>query len=301
LKEILKRIAVATLPDSAVARLRRIYRNQMAPETVQVPTPSGESETKLEWEMMPNMDEVWQAPAGWSHQSIADRQIAGWDDFLAGLDSRRPIGVPTKMRPEENIDVTVHNAVMIFAYFLGRVRADSRSQTPSVLDWGGGIGQYYRYAKAFYPDVPWDFSVKEVAELAEAGRARNPGATFFSDDAMALSRRYDGVCASGSIMYDRDVHRLIGKLCYAAEHYLLVTRTPFLDVSDDFVVVQRPYRYGYMTEYAGWFLNRERFIRTVEGHGFVLDREFPLAERPYVPNAPEQCRYRGFLFRRRDA
>lgn len=39
-------------------------------------------------------------------------------------------------------------------------------------------------------------------------------------------------------------------------------------------------------------------VSFVTSRGFALEREFLLSERPYVPNAPEQCHYRGFLFRR---
>ena len=78
----------------------------------------------------------------------------------------------------------------------------------------------------------------------------------------------------------------------------MLTRLPIVEEHDDFVVIQRPHAYGYMTEYAGWFLNRRRLIDFVTGRGFVLDREFLVAERPHVPNAPEQAQYGGFLFRR---
>jgi hypothetical protein len=81
----------------------------------------------------------------------------------------------------------------------------------------------------------------------------------------------------------------------------MITRTPFLDTHDDFVVVQRPHLFGYTTEYPGWFLNRRRVIDFVTRRGLSLEREFLVSERPYVPNAPEQAQYRGFLFRRADA
>lgn len=290
-----KRLAVATLPTPVLHRLRRVYRAFTAEP---VPNAPPEARGKPEWEMMPNDDSVWNEPAGWSHQSIADRQKEGWPAFLWGLENGRPIGVPQNIPADQQIDVSVHNAVMIFAFLLGRVRSESERAAPSILDWGGGIGQYAQYAKAFFPKVPWDYHVKEVPELASAGRERNPGITFHSSDDAALARRYDAVFASGSIMYARDLYGLIGRLCDAVDRYLLVTRTPFVEEHDDFVVVQRPYRYGYMTEYAGWFLNRPKLIAFAKARGFELDREFPLAERPYVPNAPEQCRYRGLLLGR---
>jgi hypothetical protein len=68
-----------------------------------------------------------------------------------------------------------------------------------------------------------------------------------------------------------------------------------------FFVAPRPHSFGYMTEYPGWFLNRKRVVEFVTQHGLVLEREFLVDERPYVPNAPEQAQYRGLLFRRPEA
>ena len=62
-------------------------------------------------------------------------------------------------------------------------------------------------------------------------------------------------------------------------------------------MIQRPYACGYETEYQGWFLNRHEFITCAEELGLHLLREFLIDERPFVPNAPAQAAYRGFLFR----
>lgn len=297
---LLKSIARTVLPDPALRLLRDRYR-RLNPPTVKVIADDGSVSARLEWEMMPDTDATWRLGEGWSHASVVDKQTAGWPGFLEGLADARPLHVQIPDDPDQPVDVSVHNTLMIFLYLLGRVASEVRDGRPSVLDWGGGIGQYYRYAKAFYPAIDWDYVVREVPPLAAAGAERNPDAGFVSTDEAAFARRYSAVFASGAIMYARDLYGLTRRLCDAAERYLLVTRTPFVLKSDDFVVVQRPYRYGYDTEYAGWFINRDRFHRFVESHGFRLEREFPLAERPMVPNAPEQCRYRSYLFRRVEA
>ena len=254
--------------------------------------------TKPEWEMVPDEDSVWNASEGWSHTSIAERQAEKWDAFVGAFANAQPFGRSHEAAIDAPIDVSAHNTVMTFAYLLGRICAEVRQTAPSVLDWGGGIGHYYQYARALYPEAEFDYWVKDLRELCEVGRPRNPGANFISDQAKALDRRYDLVFASSSLHYTRDVYRLVDDLCRASSRYFMVTRTPFIEDHDDFVVVQRPHRYGYLTEYAGWFLNRARFQAFVRDRGFVLDREFLLAERPHVPNAPEQCHYRGFLFKR---
>ena len=291
---VLKLLAVALLPRPWVEALRAMRRRSH----VEIRTADGQTVTRPEWEMVPDSDAVWEVSEGWSHGSIAARQVEKWDAFTTSLEQGAPFGRSHEAAPDAPVDVSAHNTVMTYAYALGRAAVEASPAVPSVLDWGGGIGHYAHYAQALYPAIAWDYWLKDLPELCEAGAARNPGIRFVSDDAQALGRTYDLVFASSSLHYTRDVYALIDRLCAASGRYLMITRTPFVETHDDFVVVQRPHRYGYLTEYAGWFLNRARVQRFIEARGFALDREFLLAERPHVPNAPEQCHYRGFLFRR---
>ena len=118
------------------------------------------------------------------------------------------------------------------------------------------------------------------------------------DRATGSTRQGLLVFASSSVQYARDLYGLLAKLCAAASGWIFITRTPFVEKCDDFVVVQRPHVHGYMTEYACWFINRKRFVDFICKQGFLLEREFLVAEAPYVPNAPEASRFCGFLFRR---
>jgi len=294
LKGLAKAVALGVLPRPAIDWLRGRLRGA----SVTVVGPDGASRTRLEWEMMPDTDEVWGASEGWSHASIAARQVEKWESFLESVKAPHPIGRSHEARVDADLDVSAHNTAMTFGYVLGRVLAEAAPATPSILDWGGGIGHYYQYARALFPDSAFRYAIKDFRELSAAGRPRNPGATFVEADAAALAGGHDLVFASSSLHYARDVFGLLDRLAIASWHYLFVTRTPFVERVDDFVVVQRPYRYGYMTEYAGWFLNRAKFETFLAARGLVLEREFMLAERPHVPNAPEQCRYLGLLFRR---
>lgn len=291
----LKAVALAVLPPIVVSGLRRLKQR----EYVAVSAPDGTSTLKPEWEMVANTDDAWRQSEGWSHTSIADRQTEKWAAFLADLEPPVALGRSHEAAPDAPIDVSQHNTIMTFAYVLGRTLSETPpGSTPSILDWGGGIGHYYRYAKTLYPNAPLRYTIKDLQVLCEAGRPLNPGAVFESDEAKALATPSDLVFASSSMHYTRDVYALLERLLGASGRYFMVTRTPFVERHEDFVVVQRPHRYGYMTEYSGWFLNRPRFVSFVTSRGFVLERAFPLSERPYVANAPEQCHYRGFLFRR---
>ena len=103
---------------------------------------------------------------------------------------------------------------------------------------------------------------------------------------------------SGSFHYTEDWKRLFRRLASATRSYLYITRLPVVHSVASFVVVQQgPSPYGYLTEYIGWFLNREEFLNHGASLGLELVREFLIHERPFVQGAPEQCEYRGYLFR----
>jgi putative methyltransferase (TIGR04325 family) len=165
-----------------------------------------------------------------------------------------------------------------------------------MLDWGGGIGHYAIYARALLPEVALDYHCRDLPRFAAAAKDVLPEAAFHDADETALARTYDLVLASSSLHYSRDWRAALAKLAAVAAPYLYVTRQPFVETAASFVVVQRPYRYGYMTEYPGWFLNRAEFLGETRALGLQLLREFLIAERPVVRGAPEQADYRGFLF-----
>lgn len=295
----LKQVAVLLLPPIVTAALQRLLRRGRGGAADDGGMTAMPLRAALaEWEMVPR--ERWPEAGGWDHASIAETQVAKWPDFIDSLQPPRPFGVSHEAPTGGPVDIGPHNTTMTFAYVLGRLLAEAPTggAAPSVLDWGGGLGHYAAIAARLYPHATFDYVVKDLDALATAGRKVLPDVTFVSSDAEALSRRYDLIYASSSLHYSRDVYGCLAGLCDSADRWLMVTRTPFVEDSDDFVVIQRPHRYGYHTEYAGWFLNRRKFVDFVTARGFRLEREFLLDERPVVPNAPEQCRYRGFLFER---
>jgi putative methyltransferase (TIGR04325 family) len=251
-----------------------------------------------EWEAVPDTEAIWTAQAGWSHQSIVQTQRKKWPAFLAAIDGAAPFGSSHEAATDAPPALGTHNTIITFGYVLGRVAAERRRI--SILDWGGGIGHYYEYARRLRPDLELEYVIKDVAPACEVGRELVPDVAFTSEEANALGRSYDLVFASSSLQYSRDLYGVVARLCDAAAGWLMVTRSPFVERHRDFIVVQRPHRYGYLTEYPAWFINRRRFLAAVEARGLRLEREFMLDECPDVANAPEQSRYRGFLFRRPD-
>jgi putative methyltransferase (TIGR04325 family) len=249
-----------------------------------------------EWEMVPDSDALWTAKAGWGHQSIVSTQLKKWPSFLRSVGGTSPLGQSHEGPPNAVADYATHNTIISFGYALARA-AQGRHEV-SVLDWGGGLGHYYMYARVLMPTLSLEYVVKDLPPFCEAGAALLPEVTFVSEDSVALGRSYDFVFASSSLHYARKHYDLLGRLCDSAQDWLMITRLPFVEHTDDFVVLQRPHMYGYMTEYPGWFMKRAKMLDFVAARGFELVRQFLVAERPNVPNAPEQAQYYGFLFRR---
>jgi putative methyltransferase (TIGR04325 family) len=249
-----------------------------------------------EWEYRPEGALAWDGFPGWNHPSVVETQRARWPAFLAALTEPKPLGVAHEARAISVRDYATHNTVLTFGYVLAR--AAHGRQSLSMLDWGGGSGHYLALARALLPEVPIDYACRDLPLLCALGRELIPDARFLDNDDAALARRYDLLYASSSLHYSRDFYPLLQRLCAASGDWLMITRIPVIEKREDFVVLQRPWVHGYRTEYVCWFVNRGRMIAAIQGAGFRFVREFLVDERPIVPNAPEQCRYGGFLFQR---
>ncbi|MFN5979633.1 MAG: hypothetical protein ACK45W_10000, partial [Pseudanabaena sp.] len=120
--------------------------------------------------------------------------------------------------------------------------------------------------------------------------------SFYTDES-CLDRTYEFVLASTSLHYSQDWVNTFKGLAKATSGYLFVTRLPILQNSKSYVMVQRPYQYGYDTEYLGWCLNKQEFLNVANSLGLVLVREFFAQSSEFIYGAPEQPQYFGFLFK----
>lgn len=277
----LKQFIKAVLPPIITDRLKRRAR----------PAP-----VDVEWEYLPAgwPDSTDWPDGGWNQLTVSETQRAKWKLFCDRVAGVAPLGIAHEATELSNVDDTAHHAVMTFGYVLARA-AHMRSEL-SVLDWGGGSGHFYVLARALMPHLSLDYHCKDVPVLCANGSAFLPDVHFHSDDREPLCRTYDLVMASTSLHYSQDWRETLCRLAAACSSYLFITGLPLVDASPSFVVLQRPHRYGYHTEYAGWFLNREEFLSAARHCNLSLEREFLAVHRPLVPGAPEQAEYRGFLF-----
>ncbi|MCX8125316.1 MAG: hypothetical protein N3F66_14300 [Spirochaetes bacterium] len=232
---------------------------------------------------------------GWNVQEVLDTYRQKWPRFVQMVRESGPLGVAHEASLASREDINSHNTIMIFAYSLALAARNRNSL--SMLDWGGGIGHYYLLAQALLPDVCIEYHCKDVPLLAQYGAQLFPNQHFYTDE-LCFTRIYDFVLASASLHYSENWQRVLAGLAKATAGYLLVTRLPTVMETASYVFIQRPYRYGYNTEYLGWCLNKTEFLHEAGKLGLDLVREFIIGELPHIVNAPEPCQYRGFLFKK---
>ena len=254
---------------------------------------------KPEWEYVLEGWAVEQTDSkikGWNVEAVLQAYQLRWDAFVHELETTGPYSASPESLSARQTDLVFHNRILIYAY--GLSLASRQKKSISMLDWGGGIGHYYLISKALVPDLEVDYYCKDVPLLAAHGQTLFPQAHFYSDEE-CLSRRYDFVLASNSLHYSRDWSSTLAKLAAASEGYLLVTMLPVAHRAPSYVFVQRPYKYGYDTEYLSWCLNRVEFLACAAQSDLELVREFITGMELPIAHAPEPCECMAFLFRRK--
>ncbi|MGC9506102.1 methyltransferase, TIGR04325 family, partial [Baaleninema sp.] len=248
-----------------------------------------------QWEYLP---QGWKTQdpniLGWNVQSILETQRKKWPAFVRSLQGTNPLGINHESPVISSGDYGSHNTMMTYGYVLAK--AARQKERISILDWGGGLGHYYLLSKALLPEVEIDYYCKDLPILCQGGRELLPEVTFYEDETECFQNSYDLVVSSSSLQYSEDWQDTVRKLSQVTNSYLLITRLPIVRKADSFVVVQRPYAYGYHTEYITWFLNRNSLVEYTTNLGMRFLREFLIAEKFPVPNAPEVAEARGFLF-----
>lgn len=249
-----------------------------------------------EWEYIP---EGWvyakthPEVKGWNVGEVLETYKQKWPHFVAMVKGVGPLGVVHESSLATNEDIKNHNTMMSFAYTLALAAKHKGRLT--MLDWGGGIGHYCLLAQTLLPGVEIEYHCKDVPLFCEYGSQLFPQQHFYSDE-RCFDRVYDFVIASTSLHYAEDWQPLLRRLAEVTRGYLYVANMPVVQHSPSFVFVQRPYRYGYNTEYLAWCLQQDEFLRIAELAGLYLRREFVYGHQPDIIGAPEQSAYRGYLF-----
>jgi putative methyltransferase (TIGR04325 family) len=267
--------------------------------------PGGE---KPQWEYVP---EGWARAQkdpdvkGWNVEALAERHRKLWPLWSSALEGNGMLGVDF-WRPMRSLDGEgqpvftdypwAHNAAMSFGYVIARSSHDKG--TLSVLDFGGGVGQFAPLARALLPEVELEYHVAETPTLCSLGRELNPGVQFHdSSEDDWHGRKYDLAIASGALQCTEHWQTNFARLASVANDFVFVTRIPIVFHHPSFVVLQRAESYGLGTEFLGWFVNRDELLECAQAADLSLEREFVMMDYTPAEGAPEQATYRGFLFR----
>lgn len=230
---------------------------------------------------------------GWNVEDILKVYLSRWPAFVASAQSTKPLGCSPEETEPGHFDLIYHNTLLVFGYSLAI--ATHEKKKIKILDWGGGIGHYYLLSKVLAPGLEIEYTCKDVPVLAAYGQKLFPDARFCSDES-CLKESYDFILASCSLHYSEDWQRVLELLARSTNGYLLVTRLPVVQDRKPFVFVQRPYKYGYNTEYLGWVVNRTELLEIAHRSSIQLAREFITGEVLQIYKVPFPCEYRAFLF-----
>ena len=263
-------------------------------QSVVAPDPS----TLPEWERVAG----WLPKAslrGWDTPAVTETQETRWKEFTELLLRPGPLGISNESPATAGRENPwPHNLIMTYGYVLGRVLQGS-GQSLKMLDWGSGVGHYCPITAALFPGVNLNYTAFDLPGLCSLGSKLLPHVRFLSDADDALKEKYDFVLAGSSLWYSLDWKETLQSLAAAANPWIYITRMVFLRHEASCVVVQRPARYGYDTEYQCWFLNQSEFLHVADDCDLFLEREFYFGPAPDVHGLQETGAFRGFLFRRR--
>ena len=254
------------------------------------------------------------SPQGWvasesspfdseTSRELHSRVWTGWGEALSGPG---PLGVDyfRSLRGFEDLGEGVvgrelrwaHNGIMVYAYALAL--ASMNVGLLSILDWGGGVGQFYPLSSALLPEISFDYHVRDVPALTALGQSLNPDVTFWGDDTAWRGVMFDLVICVSALQFVEKWQTLVDDLASASSRYLLLSRIPLVSRHPSFVVTQQTAMGKLPFQFSGWYFNREELTTRVEAHGLKLRREFLVDDDTRAARVPEQASYRALLFER---
>lgn len=144
----------------------------------------------------------------------------------------------------------------------------------SVLDYGGALGSSYFQCQPFLSELKnLQWSVVEQANFAHCGKR------FFTDDKLNFSdtiadcmakKRPNAALLSGVLQYVPEPYAVLDELMQSGLPMIVVDRTPFSDLDDDFITVQHVPKKIYPASYPCWVFSRARFQAYVAAHYKIM-------------------------------
>ncbi|MBI3512488.1 MAG: hypothetical protein HY060_00180 [Proteobacteria bacterium] len=183
---------------------------------------------------------------------------------------------------------------MDFADLLAQATSDGRL---SVLDWGGGFGEFHWCARALWPELAIAWHVRELSAVCDHGAAVFPETRFLDDDTAAVAPSFDVALASGALQHAADWRAVLGQLAGAARQFLIILDLPVSDGLSVFIQ-ERPLSFLPDAVFASPVLPLPTLTQLLAEHGWTHARDLPPSfAQPTVGGGP-QVAYRSMVFRR---
>ncbi|WP_064692152.1 methyltransferase, TIGR04325 family [Rhizobium aegyptiacum] len=162
----------------------------------------------------------------------AARKAVGYDDPNAGAAAATRLAAMIAGTNPVEIDgrfQQVHSALCI-------VRERLQKPRISVLDFGGGSGNYYFRLKDYFPEGCLDWTVVETPNMVQACAPIGSGHVTYLTD-IPDGQQYDVAVVSGTLQYLPDAYGWLDRIMSAAK-WVILTRLPVRDAPDDKFMVQ---------------------------------------------------------------
>ena len=228
--------------------------------------------------------------SGWNDPKFTELESKKWNQYTELVNGTGPVGFSHEQEQITSVrNLYHHNVHMAFCYAMAL--ATGRNHRPVVLDYGGGLGHYYKLACAMVPQLACDYHIMELPGVVDSGRKLNPEITWHTDD-LCFEPQYDFVFVNGSLQYIDKWQELLRKLANCTRHYFLLTRVPVVQRADRYAAIQT----AYGTSMIQWQYNEGELLAHMASCGLKLMREILVGGVPYIRGAPEQPEMRGWLF-----
>jgi len=226
---------------------------------------------------------TWTELAQWGGDPLVRRQLAHAVDLRQRVDSG---------------DSPHDPALAAFATFADLLAQAAADGTLSVLDWGGGFGEFHWCARALWPRLAIAWHVRELAAVCDHGAAIFPETAFHDNDADAFGRTYDVALAVGALHYAADWRAALARLAAAARRFLILVDLPMNDDGLALFIQERPLAAVPDATFAGAVLPTPALRSLLAEAGWEALRELPTSFAPPTGGSGPQVVYRSLAFRR---
>lgn len=167
----------------------------------------------------------------------------------------------------------------------------------NVLDFGGALGSFYFQHKKFFSGLRAQrWGVVEQKHFVECGRAEfeNENLKFyFSVTECVEEMPVDLILLSSVLQYIEKPYELLAELGNNDAKYIVVTRTPFVELKMDKIVIQQVPKSIFPAKLPMWIFSEENFERAMNKLGYRRLACFPCAE-----GSIGSIKFSGIIYRR---